>query len=89
MPSQKTTLCNKLGLHARAAMKLTDKAMAYESNIQLKQDQRQVDAKSIMEVMVLGAVYGQEVEIITTGPDEQEALQGIIELIENRFGESE
>jgi len=89
MIEKKLVLCNKLGLHARAAMKLTDLAMAFGSNLQICYNQRCVDAKSIMEVMVLGASYEQEVILKADGDDEQRAMEAMIELINNRFGESE
>lgn len=83
------TLCNKLGLHARASMKLIDTAMAYGCDIQVCFNGRCVNAKSIMEVMVLGASYQQEITIKTNGSDEETAMEAICNLINNRFGEAE
>ena len=89
MLEKNIALCNKLGLHARAAMKLTDLAMAFASTVSICRNGRCIDAKSIMEVMVLGAVFGQELTIQTEGSDEAIALEKICNLINNRFGESE
>jgi phosphocarrier protein len=89
MIEKQLVLCNKLGLHARAAMKLTDLAMAFGSTLQICFNGRCVDAKSIMECMVLGASFEQEVIIKADGEDQERALQAIVDLINNRFGESE
>ena len=89
MQEKKLVLCNKLGLHARASMKLTDLAMAFGSYIEICYRGRWVDAKSIMEVMVLGASYEQEVSIRAKGDDEEAAIHAIANLIHSRFGESE
>jgi phosphocarrier protein HPr len=89
MQEKKLILSNKLGLHARASMKLTDLAMAFGSHIQIGYQGRLVNAKSIMEVMVLGATYEQEVLIRAEGDDAQAAVEAIADLIMNRFGESE
>jgi phosphocarrier protein HPr len=89
MQEKKLVLSNKLGLHARASMKLTDLAMAYASHIEIGYHGRWVSAKSIMDVMVLGACYEQEVTIRAHGDDEEAALLAIAHLIHNRFGELE
>ncbi|MFE8072116.1 HPr family phosphocarrier protein [Marinobacteraceae bacterium S3BR75-40.1] len=81
------TIINQLGLHARAAAKLVATASRYESQVQIKRDDRQVDAKSIMAVMMLAASIGTEIELIIEGPDEQEARDAVVELINDRFGE--
>jgi len=82
-------IINKLGLHARAAAKFVSTATRFESNIKIGKDDRQVDGKSIMSVMMLAASCGSTVEIITEGVDEQEALNAIRDLINDRFGEGE
>ena len=89
MIEKKITLCNKLGLHARASAKVCDTASKYQANTKIHYGDRQADAKSIMEVMVLGAVYQSEVTISCSGPDEEEALAALYDLISNRFGEPE
>lgn len=89
MISKKITLINKLGLHARAAMKLVNIASRYQSEVILKYGNREVNAKSIMNIMALGASCGAEIELIITGADETEAMAAIVKLINNRFGEAE
>jgi len=86
---QTTTIINKLGLHARAAAKFVTKASLFESDVFLKRESKEVNGKSIMGVMMLAAAKGTEVEVITKGPDEAQALQALLELIENRFDEAE
>lgn len=89
MQQQTTTIINKLGLHARAAAKFVTKASLFESDVFLKRESKEVNGKSIMGVMMLAAAKGTEVEVITKGPDEAQALQALLELIENRFDEAE
>lgn len=83
------TIVNKLGLHARAATKLVRLASAFESDIQLKRQQREVNGKSIMGVMLLAASKGTEIELIISGADETTALAELSALIENGFGEEQ
>lgn len=83
------TIINKLGLHARAAAKLVAKASEFESSVQLSRNDRKVDAKSIMPVMMLAASQGTEVELIADGPDESEAIDALETLINDYFGEGE
>ncbi len=87
MIRQKLTIQNKLGLHTRAAAKLVDIAKKFESKIELIYRDRMVDCKSIMGVITLGAQKDNTVDVIITGNDEQEALQAIQKLIDNKFGE--
>jgi len=82
-------IINKLGLHARAAAKFVSTATRFESNIRIKKEDREVDGKSIMSVMMLAASCGTSVAITADGGDEQEALEAIKELINDRFGEGE
>lgn len=89
MIKKKIEIVNKLGLHARAAMKLVNLASRYQSNILIRYNNREVDAKSIMNVMVLAASYGKTIELITFGNDEKDAMKAIEKLIKNKFGESE
>jgi phosphocarrier protein HPr len=88
---QKTTatISNKLGLHARASAKLTKLASAFASEIHMSRNGRRINAKSIMGVMMLAAGMGSEVEIEADGADEAQALQAIVRLINERFGEGE
>ncbi|CAG2151918.1 Phosphocarrier protein HPr [Cupriavidus campinensis] len=84
-----TTIINKLGLHARASAKLTQLAGSFASQVKMSRNGRQVDAKSIMGVMMLAAGIGSTVTIETDGPDENEAMDALLALIANRFGEGE
>lgn len=83
------TISNKLGLHARASAKLTKLAGSFASEVFMSRNGRRVNAKSIMGVMMLAAGLGSEVEIETSGPDEQQALDALVTLINDRFGEGE
>jgi phosphocarrier protein len=83
------TISNKLGLHARASAKLTKLAGSYPCDIFLTRNGRRVNAKSIMGVMMLAAGLGSEVEIETDGEREQEAMQALRVLIDDKFGEGE
>ena len=83
------TIINKLGLHARAANKLVSTAGDFQSDIRVKGNGREVDAKSIMPVMMLAASQGTEVELIVDGPDEQDAVEALAALINDYFGEGE
>lgn len=89
MAERDVPIINKLGLHARAAAKFVTLASSYSCDIQLVRNQRTVNGKSIMGVMMLAAAKGSTVKIIANGIDEQEALDDLEELINNRFGESE
>mgnify|MGYP003516076016 CR=1 FL=1 len=82
-------IANKLGLHARASAKLTQIAGSYGSEVWLEKGPRRINAKSIMGVMMLAAGKGSKVGIETTGDDEDEALDAILKLIADKFGEGE
>jgi len=84
-----TTISNKLGLHARASAKLTKLAGSYPCEVWITRSERRVNAKSIMGVMMLAAGLGAEIEIEIDGPREQEAMDALLALIANRFGEGE
>jgi phosphocarrier protein len=86
---QQLKIVNKLGLHARAAAKLVKTASAFESEVQIRRNHREVNAKSIMGVMLLAAGYGSEVELKVDGVDESEAMAQLQALIESGFGEDE
>ncbi|MGF1614754.1 MAG: HPr family phosphocarrier protein [Gammaproteobacteria bacterium] len=83
------TVVNKLGLHARAAAKFVTLASRYQSDIRLLRDGREVNAKSIMGVMMLAASRGTALQIHATGEDAQEAVHALQELVQARFGEAE
>jgi len=89
MLRQTLTIINKLGLHARAATKLVKLASAFESDIQVKRLQREVNGKSIMGVMMLAASKGSEIELTVSGMDEETAMAQLINLVQTRFGEEE
>ena len=89
MPSADVTIVNKLGLHARAAAKLTHLAGNYQSDIWLSRSGRRVNAKSIMGVMMLAAGQGTSVLIEAEGADAEEAIAALTRLIADRFGEGE
>ena len=89
MIQQTTTIINKLGLHARAAAKFVTQASLFDSEIFLKRNNQKVNGKSIMGVMMLAAAKDSEIELIIDGVDEKLALQSLLELIQNRFGEKE
>ncbi len=83
------TIRNKLGLHARASAKLTKLAGRFHCDVHLTRKERRVNAKSIMGVMMLAAGLGSEIEIEADGADERAAMDGLVALIEDKFGESE
>ena len=89
MIREKITIINKLGLHARAASKLVNCASRFESDVNLVKKDNRVNAKSIMGVMMLAASKGVELELEVDGADEQACRDAIVELINDRFGESE
>ncbi|MFT3962439.1 HPr family phosphocarrier protein [Propionivibrio sp.] len=89
MARAETEIINKLGLHARASAKLTQLAGSFESDIWMERNSRRINAKSIMGVMMLAAGKGSKVVIETTGEDEQEALDALLKLIADKFGEGE
>ena len=89
MPSAQAEIVNKLGLHARAAAKLTQVASGYAADIWLSRSGRRVNAKSIMGVMMLAAGQGTTVLIEAEGEDADRAIAALRMLISDRFGEAE
>ena len=89
MTRTNTTINNKLGLHARASAKLTKLAGAFPCEVWLSRGERRVNAKSIMGVMMLAAGIGSEVTIETIGEKDQEAMDALLALIADKFGEGE
>ena len=83
------TISNKLGLHARASAKLTKTASGFRSEVFISRGDRRVNAKSIMGVMMLAAGLGVDVEIDALGDDEQAAINALLALINDKFGEGE
>jgi phosphocarrier protein HPr len=89
MQKTKVTIINKLGLHARASAKLTKLASSFSCDVFMSRNGRRINAKSIMGVMMLAAGMGTDVEIETVGDDEDKAMQALVGLINERFGEGE
>ena len=89
MLQQDVEISNKLGLHARASAKLTQAASQFQSAVWLTRNQRRVNAKSIMGVMMLAAAKGAMVTIETDGEDESQAMEALLTLIYDKFGEGE
>jgi phosphocarrier protein HPr len=83
------TIANKLGLHARAAAKLTQVATRFQSEVWLTRNGRRVNAKSIMGVMMLAAGKGASITVEAEGLDADEAVAALRELVAGRFGEEE
>ena len=82
-------ITNKLGLHARASAKLTQMAGRFKSEVWMERGKRRINAKSIMGVMMLAAGKGSRVVVETVGEDEQPALEALLKLIADKFGEGE
>ncbi|QRM18110.1 HPr family phosphocarrier protein [Dechloromonas sp. TW-R-39-2] len=89
MQTRETEIINKLGLHARASAKLTQLAGKYKSEVWMTKGTRRINAKSIMGVMMLAAGKGSKVTVETDGPDEAEAMDALLALIADYFGEGE
>ncbi|MBS0513364.1 MAG: HPr family phosphocarrier protein [Proteobacteria bacterium] len=89
MPKAEAEIVNKLGLHARASAKLTQLASSFASDVWLERNGRRVNAKSIMGVMMLAAARGATISVETEGGDADQALQSILALIADKFGEGE
>jgi phosphocarrier protein len=81
------TIMNKLGLHARPAAQLVQEASKFKSEIKLKRHNLEVNAKSIMGVMMLAAELGSKITIIADGPDEKKAIKAVAQVIQSKFGE--
>lgn len=84
-----TTIINNLGLHARASAKLSKLAGSFPCEVWISKGERRVNAKSIMGVMMLAAGIGSQVTLDTDGEREQEAMDALLALIADRFGEAE
>ncbi|MCP1726070.1 phosphocarrier protein [Natronospira proteinivora] len=83
------TICNKLGMHARAATRFVTLASRFKSDIRVQREQRDVSGKSIMGLMMLAASKGSTIHIRAEGPDAFEAIRRLKGLVENRFDEGE
>ncbi|MDW3096211.1 MAG: HPr family phosphocarrier protein [Gammaproteobacteria bacterium] len=89
MIEDQATICNKLGLHARAAAKFVATASGFESEIEIEKDGKRVNGKSIMGVMMLAASKGTNITLFIEGHDAEDAMIKIKQLIDSRFGEDE
>ncbi|MCG3201876.1 MAG: HPr-like protein Crh [Gammaproteobacteria bacterium] len=89
MYRQSVTICNKLGMHARAAAKFVQLASRYESEIKISREAKEVNGKSIMGVMMLAAGKGTSIDIVGEGPDARQAVDDLAQLVKDRFGEAE
>ena len=89
MIEKKITIINKLGLHARAAAKLVTLASSFQSTFELKSSTKTANGKSIMGLMMLAACQGSELTLLVSGSDEQQAVQALEKLINERFDEAE
>ena len=89
MIKNRTTISNKLGLHARASAKFTKLAGSFRSEVWMSKGERRVNAKSIMGVMMLAAGIGSEVVLETDGEREQDAMTALLALVNDKFGEGE
>ena len=87
MYSQEAVVNNQVGLHARPATFLIQKANEFKSSIWVEKDERKVNAKSLLGVLSLGIVGGTTIRIIADGADEKEAVESLVELVESGFAE--
>lgn len=85
--SRTVTIRNKLGLHARAATKLAKLCHQFDASIKIRQDSKEVDASSVMCLMLLASQQGRQIDILTTGPEAEAALNAVEQLIEAKFDE--
>ena len=89
MLQQELEIVNRLGLHARASVKLTQTASRFNSEVWLTRNGKRVNAKSIMGVMMLAAARGSTVLLEVEGADESDALEALVQLVASRFGEAD
>ncbi len=87
--SKNLEIINKLGMHARAAAQFVQLASNFNAHIEIEKDNRRVNGKSIMGVMMLAASQGSTVTLHANGEDEKESIKKLEELINNRFNENE
>lgn len=80
---------NKLGMHLRAAAVFIETSNKFKSDVYLRKDNKEINARSIMGLMTLGAAFGTTITIITNGTDQQEAQDALVTLVKNKFGEKE
>ena len=88
MAQAQVAITNRAGLHARAASKLAELCARFGCDVRIGQE-KMVDGKSILSLMMLAAVKGTTLTVVTEGPEAEQALQAILQLINNRFDENE
>ncbi|MBG68981.1 MAG: phosphocarrier protein HPr [Roseibacillus sp.] len=88
MLSKEVTVSNKLGIHARPAAQFVKTASQFEAEIRVEKDGEEINGKSIMGLMMLAAGHGSVLKLIAEGPDAEEALQALEDLVARNFGES-
>lgn len=89
MIKKRVPIINKLGLHARAAVKFVNLANRYSSSVRIEKDGNEIDGKSILGILTLAAVQGSVVTLTISGKDEQTASKALVALIKDRFSEEE
>jgi phosphocarrier protein len=87
MLKKKITVKNKLGLHARAAVKFVNLANCFGSSVKIEKDGSEIDGKSILGILTLAAVKGSQITLIVSGKDQAAALKALVVLINNKFQE--
>ncbi len=89
MLKKKVLIRNKLGLHARAAVKFVNLANRFRSSVKIEKDGNEIDGKSILGILTLAAVQGSQITLKVSGDDEEKALEALVALIDNKFQEKE
>ncbi|MCR4396523.1 MAG: HPr family phosphocarrier protein [Candidatus Saccharicenans sp.] len=89
MIEKKIIIKNKLGLHARAAVKFVNLANRFSSSVKIVKDSNEVDGKSILGILTLAASQGTQIKLVVNGRDENLAMKTLCELVNNKFGEEE
>jgi len=89
MLDRTVTIRNKLGLHARAAVKLVNLSNRFSSSMKIVKDGDEIDGKSILGILTLAATQGTSIRLLVSGRDEEAAMAALVELIANRFDEKE
>jgi phosphocarrier protein HPr len=89
MLEKRITIKNKLGLHARAAVKFVNLANRFSSAVKIVKDGNEIDGKSILGILTLAATQGSQIALVVSGKDEEAALEALTGLINNRFDEKE
>jgi phosphocarrier protein HPr len=89
MLKKKITIKNRLGMHARAAVKFVNTANRFSSTVRIEKNGDEIDGKSILGILTLAAVQGTEIIIKVSGKDEYRALRALVELIDSKFQEKE